>query len=232
MKDRIKELTKKHPVIEKYLRMLISGPRINQFFPIKRIKGKNNSLIIAKSALLQNCKFDIEGHNNTLEIQETCFLKGVSFYIRGNNNKVFLGQGVRFNQGGSVWIEDENCEAVIGENTSIENAHLAVTESHSKIHIGKDCMLAYDIDLRTGDSHSILDTNTNMRINPAQSISIGNHVWIASHVSILKGVEIADNSVIATRAVVTKSFSEKNILIGGMPAKKLKENVDWKRERI
>nr|HQE12748.1 hypothetical protein [Flavipsychrobacter sp.] len=61
---------------------------------------------------------------------------------------------------------------------------------------------------------------------------IGNHIWIASHVSILKGVHIADNTVVATRAVVTKSFIEKNILIGGMPAKKLKENINWDRQRI
>lgn len=93
-------------------------------------------------------------------------------------------------------------------------------------------MFAYDIDIRTGDSHSIIDTLTNERINYAQNIHIGNHVWIASHVSILKGVHIADSSVVATRAVVTRSFEEKNILIGGMPAKKLKENIAWDRQRI
>ena len=146
--------------------------------------------------------------------------------------KLRLVNLVRFNKGGSIWIEDYNCEAIIGDNTTFEDSHIAVTEPNSKIQIGNDCMFANDIDIRTGDSHSIIDSLTNERINYAQNINIGNHIWIASHVSILKGVHIADNTVVATRAVVTKSFIEKNILIGGMPAKKLKENINWDRQRI
>ncbi|HEY9752233.1 MAG TPA: hypothetical protein V6C46_04750, partial [Coleofasciculaceae cyanobacterium] len=57
-------------------------------------------------------------------------------------------------------------------------------------------------------------------------------VWIASHVSILKGVSIPDNSIVATRSVVTKSFNMQNTLIGGVPAKVLKNNINWLRERL
>lgn len=93
-------------------------------------------------------------------------------------------------------------------------------------------MFAYDIDLRTGDSHSIIDSATMKRINYAKNIEIEDHVWIASHVSILKGVKILRNSVIATRSVVTKSFNKEGVIIGGAPAKILKENVTWSRKRI
>lgn len=48
----------------------------------------------------------------------------------------------------------------------------------------------------------------------------------------LKGEHIPDNSVVATRSVITKSFQEKAILIGAIFGKKLKENIDWDRERI
>lgn len=92
-------------------------------------------------------------------------------------------------------------------------------------------MFSYDIDIRTGDSHSIINTISNERINYAKDIFIGNHVWVASHVSVLKGVHIFDNSIIASRSVVTKTFKEGNIIIGGIPAKKLKENVNWAKER-
>jgi len=200
--------------------------------PKKILKGTKNVFDIDKSVLLLNCTFDIVGSNNEIEINESSFLSNVTFFIRGDNNKIKIGKAVRFNFGGSIWIEDYGCEAVIGENSTFENSHIAVTEPNSKIQIGKDCMFAGDIDVRTGDSHSIIDSLTNERINYAQNVNIGNHVWIASHVSILKGVHIADNSVVATRAVVTKSFTDNNILIGGMPAKKLKENINWDRRRI
>lgn len=232
MKEKIKAIVKKYPVLEKYLKIIINRQNIKGSRPIKIIRGTNNTIDIDKSVILNNCKFDIVGDNNKIEINESSILNGVTFFIRGNNNKIIIGKRVRFNRGGSIWIEDYECEAVIDENTTFEDSHIAVTEPNSKIHIGKDCMFAYDIDLRTGDSHSIIDSISNERINYAQNINIGNHVWIASHVSILKGVNICDNSIVATRAVVTKSFSESNILIGGMPSKKLKENINWDRQRI
>ena len=232
MKEKLKQIVKKIPFLDKYLRVMISGQKTKKTRLKEIIKGKNNVFNIDKSSVLYNCTFDIVGNNNEIEIGESSIFNNVTFYIRGDNNKIKIGQRVRFNRGGSIWIEDYNCEAIIGENTTFEDSHIAVTEPNSKISIGSDCMFAYDIDIRTGDSHSIIDSITNERINYAQNVTIGNHVWVASHVSILKGVHISDNSVIATRAVVTKSFTEHNILIGGIPAKKIKENINWNRQRL
>lgn len=232
MKEKIKKILDKYPVLKKYLKGLKNRQRFNASEHKKNIIGKENVFDIDKTAILNNCRFDIIGNKNKIVIAESSFFNNVTFYIRGDNNKIIIGQSVRFNHGGSIWMEDDACEAVIGENTTFEDSHIAVTEPNSKITIGKDCLFAYDIDLRTGDSHSIVDSITYERINFAQNISIGNHVWIASHVSVLKGVHISDNSVVATRAVVTKSFVENNILIGGIPAKKIKNNINWDRQRI
>ena len=232
MKEKIKKILKKSPVLEKYIRLLISGRKIKKTLPKKNIKGNGNNIIYKKSVILNNCTFDIIGNNNKIEIDDSAIFNNITFYIRGDNNTIAIGKKVRFNRGGSIWLEDYYCEATIGDFSTFEDAHIAVTEPNSKINIGKDCMFAYDIDLRTGDSHSIINSLTNERINHARNINIGNHVWIASHVSILKGVLISDNSVVATRAVVTKSFEEENILIGGIPAKKIKENINWDRQRI
>lgn len=232
MKEKIKHFLKQNPVLEKYVRSLTKGKKTKHARPKKIINGKNNIIKINESAILNNCTFDITGNNNEIEIMESSFFNNVTFFIRGDDNKIRINKKVRFNRGGSIWIEDCNCEANIGEYSTFEDVHIAVTEPGSKIEIGKDCMFADNIDLRTGDSHSIINSITNKRINYAEDIIIGDHVWIASHVSILKGVRISDNSVVATRAVLTKSFEEKNILIGGIPAKKLKENINWDRQRI
>ncbi|MFN3404515.1 MAG: acyltransferase [Cytophagaceae bacterium] len=224
---RIKRILKKLPFLGK-----LAFDKRNKTKVTKAISGENNKIELDESSVLRHCKIEIEGNNNIIEIAKHCNFNNVTFYIKGHNHKIIIDKNVKFKRGGSLWIEDDNCQIIIGEFSTFEDVHIAVTEPFSKIEIGKDCMFAYDIDLRTGDSHSILDVKTNKRINHAKSIKIGDHVWVASHVSILKGVHISNNSVIATRSVVTKSFDEGNIAIGGSPAKKLKENITWDRRRI
>ena len=58
-----------------------------------------------------------------------------------------------------------------------------------------------------------------------EGIKIGSNCWIGSKVTILDGVTIGDNCIIAAGAVVTKSFPN-NVLIGGVPAKIIKENLE------
>lgn len=55
-----------------------------------------------------------------------------------------------------------------------------------------------------------------------KGIHIGSNCWIGSKVTILDGVTIGNNCVIAAGAVVNKSFPSDS-LIGGVPAKILKE---------
>lgn len=54
-------------------------------------------------------------------------------------------------------------------------------------------------------------------------IKIGKNCWIGANSIILPGVELADNTIVASGAVVTKLFNEKNIIIGGVPAKIIKK---------
>ncbi|MCJ7717350.1 MAG: hypothetical protein MUO54_12640 [Anaerolineales bacterium] len=93
-------------------------------------------------------------------------------------------------------------------------------------------MFAYDIDVRTGDSHSILTEDSNERINYAEDITIGNHVWVAAHSILLKGSSLPDNSVVATGSVVSQKYTTKGIIVGGNPAKQIKDGITWDRKRI
>lgn len=54
-------------------------------------------------------------------------------------------------------------------------------------------------------------------------MTIGKNVWICDNVCILPGVTIGDNCIIAAGSVVTKSFEEEGLLIGGVPAKVIKK---------
>lgn len=196
-----------------------------------RINGLNNYIYISKSSILTGCKLNINGSNNKIIIDAGCSLRRVSISIFGNNNTIEISENVFFYRGGNLWVEDDLCSISIGANSTFEDAHIAVTEPGSNVIVGRDCMFAYDIDIRTGDSHSIIDLETGRRTNYAHDINIGDHVWIAAHASILKGVTILQNSVVATGSIVTKSFGQEGVLIGGNPAKVLKGNLTWNRVR-
>lgn len=53
-------------------------------------------------------------------------------------------------------------------------------------------------------------------------IHIGRNVWIGANAVVLPGVSIGDGAVVAAGAVVTKDVPPCTI-VGGVPAKKLKE---------
>jgi carbonic anhydrase/acetyltransferase-like protein (isoleucine patch superfamily) len=213
------------------------GSLIGKIFPRKSffsnkhiIRGSNNTLSYHE-AVVSSTTFDIEGDDNKIDIKEDCVLRNVTFNIRGSGHRVVIGRGCRFKQGGSIRFEDSNGLLMIGERSTFENAHLAITEPNSRITIGEDCMFASDIVLRTGDSHSIISQENNQRLNYAEDIKIGNHVWIADNCTLLKGSAIPDNSVIATGSVVTKKYKTQGIIIGGNPAKQIKEGITWSKKR-
>ena len=63
-------------------------------------------------------------------------------------------------------------------------------------------------------------------------IVIGNNSFVGARSVIMYGVELAENTIVAAGSVVTKSFNQGNIIIGGNPAKvigtwdKLREKIE------
>lgn len=193
----------------------------------KHTKGQNN--LINCRGIMHGCEIEIYGDFNSIEIKENVVLQNLKIYIKGNHNKLSIDNNVRV-KSGEFWLEDEYTEIKINKNTTIEEAHIAVTESHSKIIIGEECMLAKGIEIRSGDSHSILDKN-GKRINYAKDVLIENRVWIGSRAMVLKGVNIGEGSIVAAGSIVTNDIPAKSI-VSGIPAKVIKEDISWTRERI
>lgn len=194
------------------------------------IAGKNNSINIQRS-ILKNVTFDISGDDNIIEIKQECLLNNVKFFVRGSKHYILIDERCKFNQAGSVWISDSSCSLTIGRNTWIEDVNIGITEPNSKISIGSNCLLAFNIDIRCGDSHSVLDLGSQKRINYAKNIEIQDHVWIAAHTRILKGVSIGRDSIVALGSVVTKSV-ESNVVVAGNPARIVKTGITWGKELV
>ena len=77
--------------------------------------------------------------------------------------------------------------------------------------------------IRDSDTHTILNSN-HIKTQP---VYIGKNVWIGLGSIILKGVTIGDGAIIAAGSVVTKDVPS-NCLVGGNPAKVIKDYIEWK----
>jgi acetyltransferase-like isoleucine patch superfamily enzyme len=93
----------------------------------------------------------------------------------------------------------------------------------TSITIGKNCAISFDVKILDDDGHGFG--------NPPYSapIVIEDDVWIGCNCLILKGVTIGAGSVVAAGAVVTKTCPPRS-LIGGVPAKVIREDVMWTDE--
>ena len=200
------------------------------------IKGKDNSFNINVSGLfLSHSRFFVRGNHNSLlflpnKNGEVTHFKNLNISVFGNNNTIVIGPHSS-GEGFSIYVEDDNNQVVLGEHFTVgNNCDFSVLEG-TKIEVGEDCQLSANIKLRTGDSHSITNLQ-GVRTNPSISIKIGNHVWIGNTVLIFKGANIADNSIIAGGSVVSGKTFPPHSIIGGNPAKVIKDNVNWDRRRL
>ena len=125
--------------------------------------------------------------------------------------KIFSGSRVYINEGASL---------ILGSGYINNNLNLSCFE---KIEIGNDVAISENVSIRDSDNHTILSSVHQKN----QPVKIGNNVWIGMNVTILKGVTIGDGCIIAAGAVVNKSIPDK-CLAGGVPAKILKQDIEWK----
>lgn len=209
---------------------IIKNPKIKglevKFFGVNSkvvIKGDpkekfNNVLIECKN----NSQIVING-------EPICTFCNVKFYVENNcliefNSSVYSALNVSFELGGY------GNKIIIGKNCAFGSGRYFSTGENTTITIGNNCMLADKVYLRSDDGHSIIDLSTGKPTNFSSDIVLGNHVWLGYRTTVLKGAKVNDGSVVGFGSIVNKKFEEKNILIAGAPAKKIKENIDWAME--
>lgn len=87
------------------------------------------------------------------------------------------------------------------------------------IIIGSNVIHAIGLKIITSN-HEMNDFTKHTKNKP---IVIGDNCWIGANVTILPEVELGNHVIVAAGSVVSKSFLEDNIIIGGVPAKILKK---------
>ncbi len=178
------------------------------------IDGKT-SLNIHKSAKILNNGYLAFGINSPIffPTDRRCILnmeEGSRLIVNGSTR---TGKGV-------VMMIGKNATVELGENIMI-NSNITIIASE-RIKIGNNSGIGWGSEVIDSDFHPLVREGAVM----TAPIEIGSHVFIGRHVMIMKGVTIGDGSVIAAGSIVTRSVPP-NCLAGGVPAKVLRENVEW-----
>lgn len=196
-----------------FLKMNILSNKVNKSSVLAFINQKNSIVQLGKGArLIINGKLYTGIKQVKNSRQETRLLVEENGQMVVNGNfEMYAGSFIRVVKGGKLILN----EGFINENVQIICGDV--------VEIGRDCAIGRDVVIRSFDGHTICKEGYNI----SEPIRIGNHVWIGQGATILKGVTIGDGAIIASGALVTKDVPTK-ALVGGLPAKIIQEDVDWK----
>lgn len=218
----IKTLIANHPKLTGFGFWIINHLPFNN-----SVRKRGNQV---RGGLMTRCRIRIQGKNNQIILGKGTWLQKCKLTVKGSNCRIVIGDDSVIRQG-DLYIEDDGGQILVGSRTAIYGpSHFACIEGKT-ISVGDDGLISSNVTLRVGDSHSILDLE-GKRINPSRDVQIASRVWIGNQVIILKGAQIPEDTVVATGAIVTKAFTQTGTVLGGNPAKIIKENIRWDKKRI
>gem|GEM_PF-1040996 len=170
-----------------------------------------------------------------------CF-KDALFYPSASISSLYGGGYWRIGDGSligaSLVCETPDACIEIGKHSFLSPGSFVVAAK--KIKIGNNVLIARDVTIQDNDSHSLDWKN---RINdvdltvarfrgvpskskdfslvPAESVEIGDNVWIGMSSIILKGVRIGHRAVIGAGSLVTRDVPDDTLAVGN-PARVIK----------
>jgi acetyltransferase-like isoleucine patch superfamily enzyme len=129
----------------------------------------------------------------------------------------------------------------VAHNAYAEFGHMASLASSGKIIctekivLGDYARIGSESQLIDTNFHQMTDSQTGEKFPISAPITIGNQNYISNRVSIMQNTHTPDNCTIASNTLCNKNYRNwgQNILIGGLPAKLLKENItrNWPAEK-
>jgi len=129
----------------------------------------------------------------------------------------------------------------VGENAYCEFGYMTFLGSDvklvctDKIIIGDWTVVGYDSQIIDTNAHPMKNSETGVYYPLTSPIILGQCNSISNRISIMAGTKTPDYCVIASNTLCTKDYTGlgSNILIGGIPAKLLKNNYtrDWENEK-
>ncbi len=135
----------------------------------------------------------------------------------------------------------KDCLIYIGKDAACELGHMFGMGSRGKLVVydrvifGQYVRVGFETQIMDSNFHQMTDLTSGNKIPLTSPIAIGNYNWIGNRSTVMQKTRTPDNCITASNSLLNRDYSElgTNILIGGMPAKLLCENIarDWDGEK-
>lgn len=154
-------------------------------------------------------------------------LKEYHHFIKSQSNVVTKKQFLRFRCSRDkciYWPVHKNSEVThpnnifVGINSNAGTRPGCYLQGNGGVYIGNYVRFATNIGVISGN-HDLYDHTKHNN----KEVRIGDYTWIGMNVVILPGVTLGPRTIVAAGSVVTKSFPDGFCVIGGNPAKLIKE---------
>ena len=217
-----------HPLIILYAQIFLGNRQssISFFKSLYWTISSKGAIILSKPSRIfaRPINFQFLNNRSSLTLGLHFYSPVCSTVIRCHPQAKFIINGtVSLFKGVQICVCDKGVLS-IGNNTYIEESRI---QCRDRISIGNECAIAWGCQILDTDEHNLIFLDNNSINISHAPVEIGNHVWIGNNSIILKGVTIGDNSIIAAGSVVTHNIPA-NSIAGGIPAKIIRSNVDWK----
>ena len=186
-----------------------------------RISKHKNAKIYKKSTIKLHKTSKILGNGKLIFNKDWNDIYNTTARLVMKKDSIIEMNGKFVSYSGTNITVEENAILRLGESFINKNSSI---NCFKEIDIGNDCVISENVIIRDSDNHKLIRDE----YEKEKKILIEDHVWIGINAVILKGVHIGKGAVIAAGSVVTKDVPE-NCLVGGVPARIIKENIEWQR---
>ncbi|MEZ4736141.1 MAG: acyltransferase [Caldilineaceae bacterium] len=107
----------------------------------------------------------------------------------------------------------------VGKNSHINHSCCIWAGENSQIILGDNLLMGPGVCLFSGNHGMVKGQPMTFQERREASIIIGDDVWLGAHSVITAGTHIANGVIVAAGAVVTRSITQEDVIVAGIPAK-------------
>lgn len=145
--------------------------------------------------------------------------KGTSFIIHGGPLTRYGNKPYNLRYGAYIEIINGG-KLILGEGAANVGLNIMCAK---EITIGNGVRIGRNVSIRDWNGPHVIVNDSYVNHAP---VHVENHVWLCSDCRIMPGVTIGEGAVVAAGAVVTKDVPPRT-MVAGVPAKVIKENIEW-----